>query len=124
MQADLVHQTVRPRILPSPRPRGPWVRLLSQVLALAGPLADFLRHAERPWASATFAGARHALALHFSGEAAMAAGEEFIAALPDHEFALAGHVVADATVAAIEHRLSPPSLTVEVELLLLEDCGR
>ena len=60
--------------------------------------------------------------LLFAGEDAVAAGERFIAALPDHEFALAGQLVADATVTEVEHRLLPsPRLIVTCEVLLLEE---
>ena len=49
-------------------------------------------------------------------------GEEFVAALPDHEFAIPGQLVADATVAAAETTLLPqPRLAVTCELLLLEE---
>jgi len=45
-----------------------------------------------------------------------------IAELPDHEFALPGQLVADASVSAVDHALAPsPRLTVTCELLLLED---
>lgn len=103
------------------RTRRPWLRLLNAVLELAGSGAELLRHAERPWASATFAGTRHTIALRFDGEA-IAAGEAFLAALPDHEFAIPGQLVADAAVTTVEHELVPaPELQVEIELLLLED---
>lgn len=102
--------------------RGPWVHLLSAVLGLAGGKAQLLRHAEKPWASATFSGARHTVALAFAGTEGAAAGEAFIAALPDHEFTLPRHLVADATISAVEHTLeSEPHLTVEAEFLLLEE---
>ena len=49
-------------------------------------------------------------------------GEAFIVALPEHEFTLPRHIVADASVVAVDHALSPEMrMTVEVELLLLED---
>ena len=49
-------------------------------------------------------------------------GEALIAMLPDHEFALPGQLVADASVSAVDHALAPsPRLTVTCELLLLED---
>ena len=101
----------------------PSMHLLGSVLRLAGPEADLLRHAERPWASATFQGTRHTIALCFSGPDGLAAGEAFIAALPEHEFTIARQLVADATVSEVDHEVLPqPHLTVEVELLLLEDC--
>ena len=111
--------------IPAPQrrgPRGPWLRLLSAVLELAGPRAELLRHAERPWASATFSGTRHTIALTFTGSEAISAGEEFIADLPEHEFAISGQLVADAAIALVEHEAgAEPKMTVEAELLLLED---
>jgi len=50
------------------------------------------------------------------------ARERFIAALPEHEFAIPGQLVADASVTEAEHRLLPaPRLVVRCELLLLEE---
>ena len=66
----------------APHVRRPWLQLLSQVMDLAGGKAELLRHAETPWASVTFSGSRHRLALAFAGNEAVNAGEEFIAALP------------------------------------------
>ncbi len=102
--------------------RGTWNRLLAQVLRLAEGHGELLRHGERPWASATFAGSRHTIALSFAGTEAIAAGERLIVALPDHEFDIPGHLVADATVSETDHTMLPtPLLTVELEVLLLED---
>ncbi len=91
------------------------------MLRLAGPEVEFVHHSERDWASATFYGARHTIALAFDGTQAVAAGEAFIAALPDHEFTVPRHLVADAVIASVEHRQSPPHMTVEVELLVIVD---
>lgn len=103
------------------RTRRPWLRLLNAVLELAGSGAELLRHGERPWASVTFAGTRHTIALRFS-DAAIAAGEALIAALPEHEFEIPGQLVADAAIICVEHELTPtPRLDVEIELLLVED---
>ena len=105
-----------------PGRRRPWRALLSAVTELAGGKAELLRHVERPWASVTFSGTRHTIALAFSGSEAVAAGESFIAALPEHEFAIPRQLVADAAVVATEQDVLPqPRLTVEVEMLLLED---
>ena len=102
--------------------RGPWLQLLAELLQLAGEKAEFLRHAERPWASATFSGTRHTVAFRFSGVDGVAAGEAYITALPDHEFTLPGQIVAEATVTAAEHDLQDgPNLMVEADLLLLKD---
>lgn len=110
--------------------RKPWLALVNAVMALAKGAGEtgaetggeLLHHAERPWASATFSGSRHTIALHFSGEAAIAAGERLIALLPEHEFTLPGQLVADATVVSARQQMLPePLLHVEVELLLVED---
>lgn len=106
---------------PLPR-RRPWLQLLAAVTELAGPAAELLRHTERGWASITFSGTRHLMLLAFTGTEAVEAGERFIAALPEHEFAIPRQLVADATVASAEHTLLPePKLVVEIEMLLLED---
>ena len=97
----------------------PWPQLLSAVMRLAAGRAELLRHAEHSWASATFAGTRHTIAITFTGTDAMAAAESFIEALPDHEFTIPGQLVADAAIVSIEHDLE--RLIVEAELLLLED---
>jgi hypothetical protein len=105
----------------APHVRRPWLHLLSAVLQLAGGKAELLRHSERPWASVTFSGSHHTIALNFSGLEAIAMGEAFIAALPDHEFTLPRQIVADASVVTVDHAVSPEArLMVEVELLLLE----
>ena len=117
---------ILPRPLPHPghsRRRRPWAQLLNAVLDLAGPEAEFVSHGERPWASVTFAGSRHTIALGFSGAAAIAAGEAFAAALPGHEFAIPRQLVADAVVTAMHHEARPAErLEIEAELLLVEDC--
>lgn len=106
-----------------PPRRGSWLRLLSEVLQLAGPQAEFLRHDERAWASAMFVGAHHTIALAFEGAEAVELGEAFIAALPDHEFTVPRHLVAHATIVTAHHQQVPVQrLMVEAELLLLEDC--
>ena len=50
------------------------------------------------------------------------AGETFLTLLPEHEFAIPGQLVADASIASVAHSLSPDArLEVEIELLLLEE---
>ncbi len=102
--------------------RGPWLNLLNQILSLAGDGAELLRHAERPWASVTFSGARHMVALCFTGPEAMEAADDFISALPEHEFSIPHQIVADAAITAVDQVALPEAkVTVEAELLLLED---
>lgn len=101
--------------------RRPWRALLSAVVRLAGGKAELLRHVERPWASVTFNGTRHTIALAFAGVEAIAAGETFLAALPEHEFAIPGQLVAEAAVVSVDHEVLAERLVVEVDLLLLEE---
>ena len=100
--------------------RTPGERLRDAVLALAES-ATLVAHGEKSWASITFAGARHTIELAFEGRDAVQAGEVFIAALPDHEFAIPGQIVAEATVVEVDHQLAPPLMRVTCELLLLAD---
>ena len=110
----------RPR--PAPAQRSAGDRLREALMALADFRGEVLSHHEKAWASITFAGARHTLTLLFAGEEAVAAGERVIAELPDHEFDIPGHIVADAAVTEADHRLIPaPRLAVTCELLLLEE---
>ena len=114
--------TARRATTSMPHVRRPWLQLLSTVMELAGKQAELLRHSERPWASATFAGSRHSIALAFAGSEAVANGELFIAALPEHEFKVPRQIVADAAVVSVAHELVPqPKMTVEIELLLVEE---
>jgi hypothetical protein len=102
--------------------RGPVRHLRNALAQIAGPDARFVRHIERPWTSVTFEGSRHTFGLRFEGCNAIAAGEAFIAALPDHEFAIPGQLVAEATVAEVDHTLVPiPVLALRCELLMLKD---
>ena len=119
MQVDFVpDRTSRPGKIR----RDPANHLLGALHALGGGHAVVLRHEERAWASITFSGARHTLALCFIGDTAVAAGERFIAALPDHEFAIPRRLVADAAIVAVRHALLPePSLEVKCEVLLLDE---
>lgn len=122
MQLDLTLEKTAQTARRRAAPRTPWLPLLSALMELAGGKAELLRHAERGWASVTFAGTRHTVVLAFTGAEAVAAGEALIDALPDYEFAIPRQLVADAAVVAVEHSLLPePRLEVTAELLLLED---
>src|SRR5688572_20416949 len=101
--------------------REPRIRLREALLALAGGRATIVSHDEKRWASITFSGTRHRIALAFDGAEAVQAGELFIAFLPEHEFAIPHQLVADAAVIAVDHRLEPPRMQVSCELLLLEE---
>ena len=97
-------------------------RLIATIMDLCGRQAQVVQHKETAWASITFSGKRHEIRLRFDGADAVAEGEKLIAVLPDHEFAIAGKIVADATVTEADHRTIPDeSLVVTLEILLLDD---
>jgi len=101
--------------------KGASERLREALSALAGGHAQITAHREKSWASITFAGARHTLELAFAGAEEVAAGEVFIADLPEHQFAIPRQLVAEATVAAVDHLLDPPRMTVTCEVLMLDE---
>ena len=102
--------------------RNPAERLREELQALAGGHVEFLSHSEKSWASITFAGTRHRLDLAFAGADAVEAAEQFIAFLPEHEFAIPRQLVADAAVTAVDHRIgADPRMEVRIELLLLDE---
>lgn len=94
------------------------VRALKDIGADGGTL---IHHSQRAWASITFAGTRHALTYRFEGAEAVAHAERMIALLLEHEFTIPGQLVADAEVTNIDHRIDPPYLLLDCELLLLEE---
>ena len=72
----------------------------------------------RSWASVTFRGARHRVALTLAGTGAAAAADAFLAGLAETEFDLRGHILADIALASDERdgdcvRLRLEALTVE-----------
>ena len=68
------------------------------------------------WASATFTGARHVLCLSAAPSPALIA---WIAGLPEAEFALRGHLVADLSVTAVRH--GGAEIAMELEALTVEE---
>lgn len=125
MFAERLTRRARSRSHPTaarPAPRGPGERLASALVALGELKGGISIHREMPWASITFAGTRHHVTMCFNGDGAIEAGERFIAALPDHEFAIPGQIVAEAQIVKVEHELLPdPKLRVRMELLLLDE---
>ncbi|WP_427968792.1 hypothetical protein [Altererythrobacter sp.] len=97
-------------------------RVRDALIALGEAQGQLLSHEEKAWASITFSGTRHEVTFAFDGPDAIAAGECFVAALPDHEFTIPGQLVADAAVSKVDHTLNPaPRMVVTAALLLLED---
>ncbi|OCC22829.1 hypothetical protein MB02_14960 [Croceicoccus estronivorus] len=97
-------------------------RLREELYKLSEGQVKIEAHRETPWASATFAGSRHRIELVFEEDYAVAAAESFIAALPDHEFAIPGQLVADATITSVDHQMIPTQRVIVIaEILLLQD---
>ena len=69
------------------------------------------------WASVTFTGARHRLRVTAPVSASL---EDWLAALPEAEYRLRGHLVADLTVA--DDSRSGEQAEVTLEILTVEDC--
>ncbi|PLK24721.1 hypothetical protein C0V72_04285 [Porphyrobacter sp. TH134] len=124
--ADLGEIEVKsaPPVLRAPlRPRRTLAdRVRAALLGLTHGGGTVLAHTETAWASITFSGTRHEVVMEFCGPDAVALGEDLIERLPDHEFALPGQLVADATISAVDHRFGAMErLEVTAVLLLLEE---
>lgn len=70
-------------------------RTLAAMAEAAGCAVRVAPLSETPWASATFVGARHVLAIESPGSATFYA---WLATLPDADFAVRGHVVVEVSV--------------------------
>lgn len=98
--------------------------LYRQLARALGGVWDMRVLGVRPWASATFTGARHRLYLRIADTPENAAR---IAALPEYEFQLHRAIVADCCVASREPVLMEsadghqPAIDLEVELLTIID---
>jgi hypothetical protein len=70
-----------------------------------------------PWASVTFTGARHRLAVELD---ASVVAQAWLVALPDLELPISGHLVADLQVAMVE--TVDGVLRAAIEALTVEAC--
>lgn len=73
----------------------------------------------RPWASVTFSGARHELALRLAGPRAGEAAERLAACLDTAEFKLRGHIVAD--IALVTQETAEDGVRLRLEALTVEE---
>lgn len=80
----------------------PHGRLMRAFSAMAGVGSELLCSSSTGWASATFSGARHEAELRLAGVGAHEKAETLADYLPEAEFALAGHIVADVTIEGLE----------------------
>jgi hypothetical protein len=89
---------LRKRDWPHPPRRDPHTRVIAQLLELAGPDSSVIATSSVPWASATFVGARHRIVMRISGADHAARADILVENLPDAEFSISGHIVADACI--------------------------
>jgi len=78
--------------------RDPGASLTRQIEALADGRARVTLKRERPWASITFDGTRYSFAIDWEGAVEPDQIQKLTKALPDHEFSIPGHFVADMLV--------------------------
>lgn len=71
------------------------------------------------WASITFSGERHRLAVRLTGAGAPAAVDAFLHGIEEREFTLPGHIVAD--VALVSVQLEAEAVTLVLEVLTIAD---
>lgn len=93
--------------------------MLAAALADLGPSGWIVRREGTRWASATFTGMRHRIEMQFAGIEAIETGRTLASILPEHEFALHRHIVADISV--IRSVEADAVLTLEIEALTVED---
>lgn len=100
----------------SPRPirRDCHGRLMTALLDRAGEDSEVMDSGITAWASATFIGARHQVTLALRGEDASARAEALIATLPEAEFTIAGHIVADLSVDRMDLEAKEVVLTLSI----------
>lgn len=90
---------------------------LVKVVHFAGFVLEEVR--SRRWASVTFQGDRHELALRLEGDGAEDAAGRFLSGLDARNFPLRGHLVADIALVAEERR--PGFARIRLEALTVED---
>lgn len=91
-------------------------RALAGKAAAAGCAVILAGSDTRRWASATFAGARHVLTVAAQSSPAL---DDWLAGLPDAEFALRGHLVADLAVTGVSR--DGDAVTIALEILTVEE---
>ena len=91
-------------------------RALTRGAAEAGIGLAILAAESTRWASVTFTGARHRLTV----TAASQRLDAWLAGLPEAEFRLCGHLVADLAIAA--QRRNGDRIEIDLEALTVEDC--
>ena len=105
---------------PRPQRRDCQGQLLAALEALAGSSSLIGDVMMRPWCSATFLGAQHSIVLRFEGDLAMLQAERFAEILPEAQFTLRGHIVADVAVDGVEEA-DDGGASISLSVLTIED---
>ena len=100
------------------RMSGPAGRLLKLLSERCGATPSVEQIRTRPWASATFSGARQALVLRFDGEAAPAIVDRLANGLEDAEFDLGRNLLVD--IAVTDRTRLADGVRVTIEALTIE----
>jgi hypothetical protein len=96
--------------------------LIKALMELSDGSAQLIQHRGSSWASATFTGMRHIMELMFEGNEAIGKGDHIAEIIAEHEFMIAGHIVADIAIAEMFRRQEgDPVLTMKIEALTVED---
>jgi hypothetical protein len=99
--------------------RSPWP---ATVLELLGPDATLISAAQYDWASATFSGSRHVIAISLSLPDGDAEEPEILDLLPDYDFPLDRQLVADCIVDIGDRYLDADGwhIDLRVEMLTID----
>jgi hypothetical protein len=93
--------------------------LLAALKERLGGTAETGSTSRAPWASATFTGTRHRIELMLTGAGARARADALGAELPELEFHLPGHLVAE--IAMTDRRDDAGGVTMAIEALTIEE---
>lgn len=96
--------------------RDPLHRLLRSLIKMAGPDTTGVCSEVTPWASALYDGAIYRIILELKGDDAAARAESLARTLPDAEFCIKGHIIAEVTV---EHSRADDAQTHYLGLIVL-----
>lgn len=77
--------------------------------------------AQTEWASVTFSGARHHVQIDFAGDGAVGAAADLLADLPELEFEIPRHIVADVALLAEARGDDGTRASLDLEVLTIED---
>ena len=112
---------LRAREWPRPPKKDPHTKVIAQLLDLAGTDSSVIATSSRPWASATFVGARHIVMLRIKGPDNGERATALANRLPDAEFSIAGHIVADACADELRPAADGSETVMRLSILTIED---